>query len=532
MAMPAMEMLLGGLYKNHRPWMCSFGMQGSGGTASTGPVFPTLGELIEGMPMVAFRGDKSAQVRALVTDSRRVTPGSLFFALGGLRTDGNLYIEEAIDRGAVGVVSDSPASAIQQVPFLQVEDSRSALAEISRRYHRHPDEQLRLFGITGTNGKTTVAFLLQHLLAEKPHTVGLVGTVHYDLGRRTLPSYKTTPESVDNYAMLGQMVDEGCKQAVLEVSSHAIEQQRVDGMRIPVAAFLNLTQDHIDYHQSMEAYFEVKSRLFTGGIGSLPEVALVNLDDPYGRRLVAKIPKEVRVITYGVCADADLRAEHIELSDAGSRFELVWPEGRVEVRTPLLGHYNVANTLAAIGMAFAEGYDPKVLAERMAFFGGVPGRMEKVEVGQPFRVLVDYAHTDDALANALTMLREITPGKLHVVFGCGGDRDRTKRSKMTEAVQRFADHVWATSDNPRKEDLGQIFDDMRKGVTCPERISFVEERRRAISLAIDASKPGDCLLIAGKGHETYQEFADTVIPFDDRQIARELINLKTFQPDA
>ncbi|MDP0495140.1 MAG: UDP-N-acetylmuramoyl-L-alanyl-D-glutamate--2,6-diaminopimelate ligase, partial [Verrucomicrobiota bacterium JB024] len=459
-------------------------------------------------------------------------PGSLFFALGGQRTDGNHYIEEANDPGAVGIVSESPAESIRQVPFLQVKDCRAALAEVARRFHGRPDDELDLFAITGTNGKTTVSFLAQHLLADEPHTVGLIGTVHYDLGKRTLPSYKTTPESVDIYSMLSQMVSEGCKQAVLEVSSHAIQQQRVDGMNFPVAAFLNLTQDHIDYHRNMEAYFEAKTRLFTGALGTLPKTALVNIDDPYGRRLVGMIPEQVKVITFGVCADADLRAEHVKLGASGSSFDLVWPEGRARVETPLLGHFNVANTLAAIGLAYAYGKSPVDLVARLAAFGGVPGRMEKVETGAPYQVLVDYAHTDDALTNALTMLREITPGRLLVVFGCGGDRDRTKRPKMTHAVQNFADYAWATADNPRKEDLKQIFEDMRGGVSVPERIAFVEDRRRAISLALEQAGPGDCVLIAGKGHETYQEFSDTVIPFDDRQVARELIKLKAFNPNA
>lgn len=531
MAMPGVELLLGGLRSGQRPFLCTFGMSG-GGQASAGSSWPTLESLLADIPVVAIRGDTDTPVRALVTDSRRVTPGSLFFALGGLRTDGNLYVEEAIDRGAVAIVSAARADSIQQVPYIQVEDCRAALAEVARRFYHHPDNKLRLYGVTGTNGKTTVAFLAQHLLTDEPHGIGLIGTVHYDLGGRTLPSYKTTPESVDNYAMLSQMLDEGCTGAVMEVSSHAIDQQRVDGMRFLVTAFLNLTQDHIDYHQSMEAYFGVKARLFIGGVGPLPEVALVNIDDPYGRRMATMIPESVRVITYGVCADAELRAEHVSLNENGSEFDLVWPEGNVHVTSPLLGHYNVTNALAAIGMGYADGHAPAELAARMATFPGVPGRMEKVEAGQPFQVLVDYAHTDDALTNTLTMLREITKGRLLVVFGCGGDRDRTKRPLMTHAVQNFADYAWATADNPRKENISRIFDDMRTGISDAGRITFVDDRRRAISLALDAARAGDCLLIAGKGHETYQEFADTVIPFDDRQVARELITLKALNPNA
>lgn len=490
----------------------------------------TLRALTHGLTGAKLSGNGDMLVTSLITDSRRVTPGALFFAIEGANTSGAYYVEEAIDRGAVGIVGQRAAGPRMAVPYLQVDDARVALAEIAGRFFDHPDRALDLVGVTGTNGKTTVTMLTQHLLSEAPGSVGLLGTVRYDLGRRTLPSYKTTPESVDIYSMLDQMRIEGCHSAVLEVSSHAIDQQRVRGVRFPVAAFLNLTQDHIDYHQTMESYFETKRRLFTGETGNKPEVSVINIDDKYGRQLAAELEGKTRIITFGLGEGAEIHAREINLSPTGSEFTLTWPGGEATVSTHLAGKYNISNLLASLAICSAMGRDLNEVLPRVETFPGVPGRMERIDEGQAFPVLVDYAHTDDALRNALSMLREITPGRVLVVFGCGGNRDREKRPLMTTAVQELADFAWATADNPRREKVASIFDDMRKGVTAPEKIEFVDERRRAISLALDVARPGDCVLIAGKGHETYQEFADTVAPFDDRQVARELLNLKKLRP--
>ncbi len=502
-----------------------------GGPLATTIAMPdtSLKQLFDGLTVEQMRGETRQQVTCLITDSRRVVPGALFFAVGGLRTDGNLFMEEAIDRGAVAVVSQNPAPRSCAVTYIQVQDVRTALAEVSRRFYRRPDKRLTLFGVTGTNGKTTVSMLTQHLLASDERLVGLVGTVRYDLGRRTLPSYKTTPESVDVYAMMDQMYEQGCREAVLEVSSHAIDQKRVYGMNFSYLAFLNLTQDHLDYHGDLDAYYEVKSRLFTGACGNEPKGAVVNANDPYGQRLLKQIPEGVKVVSFGLMGDYTISAENLELGPEGSRFTLHWPEGEAVVQTRLLGAFNISNILASLALCYVAGMDIRSLVKKVSTFGGVPGRMERVEAGQPYNVLVDYAHTEDALNNALTMLRSVTPGRVLVVFGCGGNRDRNKREKMTAVVQRLADQSWATSDNPRKETLESIFEDMRKGVADESKIHFVEDRRRAISLALDEARAGDCVLIAGKGHETYQEFADTVVPFDDRQVARELLELKRYR---
>jgi UDP-N-acetylmuramoyl-L-alanyl-D-glutamate--2,6-diaminopimelate ligase len=493
---------------------------------------PKLSDYFQDGETLGVKGALDRPISGLAIDSRRVVPGTLFFALPGQRADGASYIDEAVSRGAVAVVtSRMPAFPPAKVTFIQVADPRAMLARVAQRFYRFPDRDMTVAGVTGTNGKTTVTHLLKHFL-NGDQRVGLIGTTHYDLGARTVPSFRTTPESLDIFGMMAQMRDHGCRHAVMEVSSHGLDQRRVDGLRFGVAVFTNLTRDHLDYHETLERYFDVKMRLFTGGIGPVPPVSVVNLDDAYGTQLAARLTADVpatRVVTFGEHPTAQVRAENVALHFKNSTFRLVWPGGTLDVDSPLIGRYNVSNLLAAIAAAWGLGRDPVVFLARLRAFKGVPGRMERIEEGQAFNVLVDYAHTDDALRNALGMLRRITPGRLLVVFGCGGNRDRTKRPLMTRAVQEFADFAVATADNPRTEAITQIFEEMRGGVTAPEKISWIEDRRRAISLALDLAKPGDCVLIAGKGHECYQEFADTVFPFDDRQVVRELIGLKAHQ---
>jgi UDP-N-acetylmuramoyl-L-alanyl-D-glutamate--2,6-diaminopimelate ligase len=493
---------------------------------------PKLSDYFEDGEILAEKGPLDRPISGLAIDSRRVVPGNLFFALPGLRADGTMFIDEAVSRGAVAVVTQKlPAHPPSKVTFIQVADARAALALVAQRYYKFPDRDLTVVGVTGTNGKTTVTHLLKHFL-NGDQRVGLIGTINYDLGARTVPSYRTTPESLDIYGMMAQMRDAGCRQAVMEVSSHGIDQQRVLGLQFGAAVFTNLTRDHLDYHKSIDAYFAVKARLFTGETGAPPKIAVVNLDDPYGEKLAATLSTATpspRLVTFGENPRAQVRAEQVTLNFTNSVFKLVWPQGEMQVDSPLIGRYNVSNLLAAVATAWGLGRDPSVFLARLRAFKGVPGRMERIDAGQPFNVLVDYAHTDDALRNALGMLRVITPGRLFVVFGCGGNRDRAKRPLMVKAVQEFADFAFATADNPRTEALPQIFADMQGGVTAPKNITWIDDRRRAISLALDACKPGDCLLVAGKGHESYQEFADTVIPFDDRQVVRELIGIKALK---
>jgi UDP-N-acetylmuramoyl-L-alanyl-D-glutamate--2,6-diaminopimelate ligase len=488
---------------------------------------PDVQQLMDGLDCTKRKGGGRHPVTCLITDSRRVVPGALFFAIGGLRTDGNFYVEEAVDRGAVAIVSEQDLGTHFPIDFIQVKDVRETLALVSRRFYDNPDEKLRIAGITGTNGKTTVSMLTQHLLGGCD-SVGLLGTIRYDLGKRTLPSFKTTPESVDVQALLSQMVSNGCEEAVMEISSHGIDQKRVHGLDLDVAVFLNLTQDHIDYHKTMEAYYEAKKSLFTGALGKVPRAAVINVDCAYGRRLHAELPGGLPVVTFGLGEAALIRAENVRLYADRTELDLFWPEGQAAVVSPLLGRYNVSNLLAALAIGRAKGYEIAALLHQLPSFSGVPGRMERINGGQNFNVLVDYAHTDDALKNACAMLREVTAGKLIVVCGCGGDRDRTKRAPMLRAALEGGDRVFATSDNPRSEPIEQIFDDMRAACseTDASRVLFINDRKRAISLALDLAGPNDCVLVAGKGHETFQEFDGTVIPFDDRQVAAELIRLK------
>ncbi len=467
-------------------------------------------------------------VQAVVTDSRRVVPGSLFVARRGLHTDGNYYIEEAISRGAEAVVSEELPGRAAGVPWLTVPDARLAVAAIAQRFYGFPDREVGVIGVTGTNGKTTVTMLVQALLRATERECGLIGTVRYDIGQRTLPAFRTTPEAVDTFAMLEQMRAAGVVHAAMEISSHALEQHRVHGLRVPVAAFLNLTRDHLDYHGTMEAYFEAKARLFDGSLGAVPGCVVLPMAGPWGGLLRERVEGAARVLSFGV--GGDFRAEAVEHSPGGTRFRLHWPSGVAAVQTRLLGHYNVDNLLASLALVYATGVKVEEVLPAVADFVGVPGRMERVDAGQPFNVLVDYAHTDDALENALRMLRAITPGRLLLVFGCGGDRDRSKRPLMVQAAQRHADEVWVTADNPRREALATIFKDMEAGVTSACPCHFIADRRRAIGLALASAQAGDAVLIAGKGHEAYQEFAETVVPFDDRQVARELLGRRGAEP--
>lgn len=485
----------------------------------------TLKKLCRDLKILKTQGSLNSQVTALIFDSRRVIPGSVFFAIEGFNQDGNAFLEEAIDRGAVAVVSNSPAPKWCPITYIQVENVRCSLADMARIFFEEPDERLTMIGVTGTNGKTTTTMLLQSLLADEPRTVGLLGTVRYDLGRRTLPAYRTTPESVEVYGMLAEMVRSGCHTGIMEVSSHGLDQNRVRGINFDIVAFLNLTQDHLDYHRNKSAYFEAKARLFDGSLGYSPKIAILNTDDEASILLKKQIPEAVKIITFGVCEMADFYAKDIDLGPRSSTFVCVCPMGEYRVNLPLPGLFNIQNALAALAIGYALGKPLSLLLERLKIFTGVSGRMECVNLGQSFHVFVDYAHTDDALSKALTTLKCITPGALHVVFGCGGNRDRLKRPKMLQAALNVADFVWATSDNPRKESIDDIFDDMQAGISDLSKVTFISDRRLAILEAFKKAQPGDCILIAGKGHEAYQEFADTILPFDDKLVAENELRL-------
>lgn len=487
---------------------------------------PCLRDLCEPIGPIAIQGKFPRPIVDVCVDSRRASAGALFFALPGEQTDGSYFIQEAIDRGAVAIVTEKAGQHHPLATFIQVRDAREALAIVSRRFFKFSAGQPAVTGITGSHGKTCVAHLLQHLLRIRDEPVGLFSSIHYDLGSRVVPSYRTTPESLDLYGMLAQAREIGCRRAVLEIGARGIQQKRVSGLPLDVAIFLNLGREHADCHGGEEKYFLAKSSLFTGEMGPLPRVAAVNLDDSWGRRLIEMIPESVRVVTFGRSRHAVIRATEVEENRAGASLRIVWPEGSAKVRTRQIGSFAVGNLLAAVAGAYAAGLDLNLVLPRLFSFGGAPGRMEEVNSGQPFRLIVDYARTPEAARYALRAAREVGEGRLLVVFGCSGERDSAKRPLLVNAVQEEADFCWATADHPRNEPLGNIFSEMETGATDPEKMVFIDDRRRAIALALDTAQPGDVVVLLGKGHEVFQHVGDAALPFDDRLVARELMALR------
>lgn len=487
---------------------------------------PRLSDYVRGGEILAAKGPRERAISGLAVDSRRVGPGMLFFALPGRERDGAAFIADAVGRGAVAVVSEKlPTLTSAGVTYLQVADARAALALAAQRHFKFPDRDLALVGVTGERGKTSVAHLTKHLL-NGDRRIGLIGTVQYALGVRTVPSTGTTPESLEVYGLLAQMREAGCRQAVLELSPLALEQRRLSALALDVAVFTGGADAAGDATPETEGEYRRFVRLFAGQDGPVPKVAVVNADDAMGRRLIAHLKAAVpatRVVTFGEDPAAEVRADAVACDLRRSRFRLVWPGGTKAIETSLVGRFNVSNVLAAVAAAWGLGRDPAVFLAKFRTFPGVPGRLERVEAGQAATVLVDSAHTAASLDRTLRGIRALTPGRLFVVFGCGGHRARAGRPAMTRAVQTHADFAFATADNPRTEGVARIFADMRAGVTAPGKITWIEDRRSAIRYALELARPGDCVVIAGKGHESCQEVADTMFPFDDRQVARELL---------
>lgn len=464
------------------------------------------------------------QIKGIAYDSRHVRPGYVFVAIPGRHHDGAAFVEEAITRGASAVIAESPVSVPRQVSFLRVPDAREALANISGVFYDHPSRRLDLIGITGTNGKTSTSFMAKAILERAGRAPGLVGSVCYEFGGRSIPAARTTPEAPDLNAMLDQMLRAGCRSAVMEVSSHALHQKRVEGLAFDVAVFTNLTRDHLEYHGTMEDYAEAKALLFD----QLDEGAraVLNVDDPFGRRLAGRTDWRAERISYGLADDAAVRAEDVRLNARGSEFRAVSPWGTARVRLHLPGRYNVSNALAALTACGCMGVDLETMVQALDGVPMVRGRMEPVPNRLGFQVFVDYAHTDDALLNVLKMVREITTGRILLVFGCGGDRDRGKRPQMGAVAARYADHSYVTSDNPRGEDPQGIIREIAEGFGGAAHYSEIPDRKNAIEQALEDARPGDTVLIAGKGHENYQEFSHTVIPFDDVEVARRIMEEK------
>lgn len=485
-----------------------------------------LGVLLPSIATLKVEGPVDREITAIAYDSRRVKPGTIFVALRGAKVNGTQFLEQAIASGAEAVVSETEELRTRATN-VTVADARIALADLAAALFQHPARALKIAGVTGTNGKTTTTFLLKQICEATMHRCGLIGTVRYEVGDRILPAARTTPESVEVQELLWQMRSAGCKAVAMEVSSHALMQERVRGVEFDVAIFTNLTQDHLDYHKSMEAYFDAKARLFTGLAGQAKKKgkAVINIDDRYGAKLVGRVEKEVPIITYGVGARADFRASNVRIDFNGTSYQLDAGGKSYLVRLPQIGQFNVYNSLAAIAGASVLGVDVRSAVLALAGAPAVPGRLEAVPAQRNFRVFVDYAHTDDALLNVIKTCRELNPARLIVVFGCGGSRDKTKRPRMGAVVDQHADFAIVTSDNPRQEEPLAIIEDIKPGM-IRGNYEVIADRKEAIFKAIAMAAPHDIVLIAGKGHETYQEFADYTEPFDDVAVARQALEGK------
>jgi UDP-N-acetylmuramoyl-L-alanyl-D-glutamate--2,6-diaminopimelate ligase len=491
-----------------------------------------LKELVQAMPVSKVEGTLEREITGITYDSRRVTPGMLFVAIPGQTTDGHEFINTAIERGALAVICERNGFTSSKATKIKVADVRSALACAATSYYSNPSAKLKVIGVTGTNGKTTVTFLIKSILEAAGMKTGLIGTVRYEIGDRIIPAHRTTPESLEVQQMMAQMVRADCQACVMEVSSHALEQKRVLGVDFDVGIFTNLTRDHLDYHGTMENYFVAKKKLFTAlEQGPKKGIKVINIDDTFGVRLAGESANVEVDLTYGVDKAAKLRATQIQLSKDGSRFMVETPQRKFPVRLPLIGRHNIYNALAAVGAGLALNVDILKIQAALNAMQPVPGRLEVVSIGQPFGVYVDYAHTDDALENVLRTVREISKGQVLLAFGCGGNRDAGKRARMGKVAAELADFTVITSDNPRKESAEKIAGQIEEGFRArrSEGYSVELDRSRAISLLLGKARPADVVVIAGKGHETYQEFQDTVVPFDDRVHALEALEAMGFR---
>jgi UDP-N-acetylmuramoyl-L-alanyl-D-glutamate--2,6-diaminopimelate ligase len=470
-------------------------------------------------------GDPTAEVTDVSHDSRRAGPGSLFVAVRGELLDAHKFIPQVIAQGALGVISELEKPADFKGAWLRVRNIRRAMALAAAEAQRHPSRELQLVGITGTNGKTTTAYLIASIPESAGEPVAMTGTVEYRLGPERRKAERTTPEATDIQRMLRRAVEIGCRTAVMEASSQAMDFHRCDALDYSVAIFSNLTRDHLDYHQTMENYWVAKQRLFDGRLGSRPRVSVINVDDPYGVELAKRLAGEgLRVVSYAVKSNADVAARDAEFSLAGMRFKLTTPAGEGEFRSPLVGPPHIYNTLAAVASGLALGYELDVITRALEQCTGAPGRFERVPHDGDFAVVVDYAHSDDALLNVLRTAREVTKGKIITVFGCGGDRDPSKRAPMGEAAGSLSDVVILTSDNPRTEDPEKILADAEAGILKTAKpYRKIADRRDAIHQAISEARSNDLVLIAGKGHEDYQIIGREVFHFDDKEVVREAL---------
>jgi UDP-N-acetylmuramoyl-L-alanyl-D-glutamate--2,6-diaminopimelate ligase len=481
-----------------------------------------LKKLLRNISVEAIKGSKDVEITGLCSHSKTVAPGNLFIAKKGFLQDGAKFIAEAVSAGASAILTDLYDPFFPNVVQIIHPDVATIEAAIAKEFYNHPSNRLFLVGVTGTNGKTTTSYLVRHLLETNNERCGLIGTIECIVGQHIYPSTQTTPDILQNYKLFHEMVSTGCQGCVMEVSSHALQQGRVRSVEFDVAVFTNLTQDHLDYHKTIDAYAEAKSLLFSSlnnkGEKPYPKTAVINGDSPYASRMIkdCKVP----VLTYGIDQSVDLKASEIHLSASGVEFTISYHDERHRCSSRLIGRFNIYNLLAATGVGLARGYRLQEIITKLSSFTAVPGRLERVPNAKGLNIFVDYAHTDDALANVLTTLQEIKKGRLITVFGCGGSRDQSKRPKMGAIVETLSDLAIITSDNPRNEDPEEIIRNILTGLKNPGQALVIVDREEAIQRAIQLATPQDIVLIAGKGHETYQVFSHHTIDFDDRIVAR------------
>jgi UDP-N-acetylmuramoyl-L-alanyl-D-glutamate--2,6-diaminopimelate ligase len=494
----------------------------------------TFQHLLDGAEFLSQSGNPD--VTGVEYDSRRVKPGSVFVAMQGETSDGNRFIDQAIRAGAVAIVTDSPAEKPRDgVAWALVPHGRRALARLSENFYKRPAERIAVTGITGTNGKSTTAFLIESILTAAGRKSALIGTIEYHVAGRVYPAPHTTPEALELARLFSEALGQGASDAVMEVSSHALAQQRVFGVPFDVAVFTNLTRDHLDYHKTMEEYFAAKRVLFEGCGTDAPRAVVTNLDDEYGMKLAEFSRKRSAVVLSFGWSRGDFQADKADVTPRGTRFDMITPQEKLAIFSPLIGRVNVYNILAAAAACFARGCPPDAIANGVASLTHVPGRFQRADCGQPFTVVVDYAHTDDALRNLTGLAREFVSrsgggSRVITLFGCGGDRDRAKRPLMGEAAGRGSDFAVLTSDNPRSEDPLAIINDALVGLQrTGVKYSVEVDRRKAIALAIGEARPGDIVLLAGKGHEKVQVTREGSLPFDEVEVAREVLRAAGFE---
>jgi UDP-N-acetylmuramoyl-L-alanyl-D-glutamate--2,6-diaminopimelate ligase len=479
-------------------------------------------DLFGNVPGVEVSGGDT-DILGLAYSSRQVEPGFLFAAVRGEKTDGIRFVGEALQRGAAAVLAEGPRPQTWPAAWVRALDVREALALAAANFYGHPSMKLKVVGVTGTKGKTTVTYLLESILLKAGFSPGVIGTVSYRWAGKTSSAGRTTPEAPDMQRMLSEMLAAGVTHGLIEVSSHGLDLKRVWGIHFDIAVFTNLSAEHLDYHESMEDYFEAKKKLFF--LNAKKRTPVVNLDDPWGKRLIAELP--LKTVSFGFEPAAIVRAENYRLTEGGIKADVDYPGGQIKVCSPLMGRHNLYNILAAIASALALNVPAPAIKEGIAALKGIPGRLEKIENPLGFQVYVDYAHTDQAMKSLLETVRELKPSRILLVFGAGGDRDKGKRPRMGEVAAALADITFLTSDNPRSEDPLAIISDIEKGLTQGKAKDYkvVPDRREAIAQALAAARKGDVVLVAGKGHEHYQTFKDKTIPFDDGQVVRELLSV-------